>query len=145
MATWAATGARLFFRTLAGVESWDPKSGVQVVVPGLAWIRPWASADGLRIVYTAADGTGNHQVGYLRLADRPITGLVLTYPPRTDAAFLNSTLIWYAEESPCSQVSCGIGGPRLTGRTFLHDLVTGTERTSIDTAVFDSWPHVGAA
>ena len=36
-------------------------------------------------------------------------------------------------------------GPPLTGRTFLHDLVTGTERASIDTAVFDSWPHVGAA
>jgi len=145
MATWAGAGARMYFRTLAGVESWDPKTGVQVVVPGLAWIRPWPSADGLRIVYTAADGTGNHHAGYLRLADRPPVGNVLNFQPRTGAAFLNSTLVWYAQESICSQVSCGIGGPPLTGRTYLHDLVTGTERSSIDTAVFDSWPHVGAA
>ena len=145
MATWAGAGARLFFRTLAGVESWDPRSGVQVVVPGLAWIRPWPSADGLRILYTAADGTGNHHVGYLRLADQPVVGNVLTFQPRTGAAFLNSTLVWYAEESSCSEVSCGLGGLPLTGRTFLHDLVTGTERSSIITTVFDSWPHVGAA
>jgi hypothetical protein len=145
MATWAGAGARLYFRTVAGVESWDPKAGVQVVVPGLAWSHPWPSADGLRIVYTAADGTGNHHVGYLRLADRPLVGNVLSFQPRAGAAFLNSTLVWYAEESPCSQVSCGFGGPPLTGRAYLHDLVTGTERASIDTAVFDSWPHVGAA
>ena len=145
MAAWAGAGARLYFRTLAGVESWDPKAGVQVVVPGLAWIHPWSSADGLRIVYNAADGTGNHHVGYLRLADRPLAGNVLSFQPRTGAAFLNSTLVWYGEESACSKVACGIGGPPLTGRTFLRDLVTGTERVSIDTAIFDSWPHVGAA
>ena len=145
MAAWAGAGARLFFRTLGGVESWDPKSGVQIVVPGLAWIHPWPSADGLRILYTAADGTGNHHVGYLRLTDKPIAGNVLSFQPRTGAAFLNSTLAWYAEESQCSQVTCGIGGPPLTGRTFLRDLVTTTERASIITAVFDSWPHVGAA
>jgi hypothetical protein len=145
MATWAGAGARLFFRTIAGVESWNPKSGVQVVVPGLAWIHPRPSADGLRIVYTAADGTGNHHAGYLRLTDQPLVGNVLTFQPRIGAAFLNSTLVWYAEESACAQMSCGLGGPPLTGRTFLRDLVTGTERSSIDTTVFDSWPHVGAA
>jgi hypothetical protein len=145
MAAWSGAGARLFFRTLAGVETWDPKSGAHVVVPGLAWIHPWPSADGLRILYTAADGTGNHHVGYLRLTDQPIAGNVLNFQPRTGAAFLNSTLAWYAEESLCSQVSCGLGGPPLTGRTFLRDLVTTTERASIITSVFDSWPHVGAA
>ncbi len=145
MATWAGAGARLFFRTIAGVESWDPKSDVQVVVPGLAWIHPWPSADGLRIAYTAADGTGNHHAGYLRLTDQPLVGNVLTFQPRIGAVFLNSTLVWYAEESSCAQTQCGIGGPPLTGRSFLRDLVTGTERSSIDTTVFDSWPHVGAA
>lgn len=145
MATWAGAGARLYFRTIAGVEAWDPKSGAQLVVPGLAWTHPWPSADGLRIVYTAADGTGNHHVGYLRLEDQPVAGIVTTFQPRSGAVFLNSTLVWYAEESSCAQTQCGVGGPPLTGRTFLRDLVTGTERSSIDTAVFDSWPHVGAA
>jgi hypothetical protein len=111
MATWAGSGSRLFFRTLAGVESWDPKSGVQVAVPGLAWIHPWPSPDGLRIVYNAPDGTGNHHAGYLRLTDQPLVGRELSFQPRTGAAFLNSTLVWYAGESVCTQVSCGRGGP----------------------------------
>ncbi|HXC77496.1 MAG TPA: hypothetical protein VNU19_10630 [Candidatus Acidoferrum sp.] len=145
MATWSGSGAHLYFRTVAGVESWDPKAGVQLVVPGLEWIRPWPSADGLRIVYTAADGTGNHHVGYLRLTDQPIAGNVLSFQPRTNAVFLNSTLVWYAEEASCAQTQCGIGGPPLTGRTLLHDLITGTDEPSVDVSVFDSWPHVGAA
>lgn len=145
MATWSGSEAHLYFRTVAGVESWDPKAGVQLVVPGLAWTHPWPSADGLRIVYTAADGTGNHHVGYLRLTDQPVAGLVLSFQPRTKAAFLNSTLVWYAEEASCAQTQCGLGGPPLTGRTFLHDLITIGERPSIDLSVFDSWPHVGAA
>ena len=145
MATWLGTGARLFFRTLAGVEAWDAKSGAQVVVPGLAWIHPWASADGLRITYTTADGTGNHQVGYLRVSDLPQVGTVESLHPGTGAAFLNSTLIWYAEESSCTPNPCGPGGPSPTGQSYLDDLVTQSERPSIDTAVFDSWPHVGAA
>jgi hypothetical protein len=145
MATWSGSGAQIYFRTVAGVESWDPKDGVRVVVPGLAWIRPWPSADGLRIVYTVADGTGNHQVGYLRLIDPPEVGYAGFSHPGTAAVFLNSTLVWYAEEASCPQNQCGLGGPALTGRTFLDDLVVKSERPSVDTAVFDSWPHVGAA
>lgn len=145
MATWSGSGAHLYFRTIAGVETWNPTAGVQLVVPGLAWIHPWPSADGLRIVYTAADGTGNHHVGYLRLTDQPIAGIVLSFEPRADALFLNSTLVWYAQEASCAQVQCGRGGPPLTGRTFLHDLITIGERPSVDVTVFDSWPHVGAA
>jgi hypothetical protein len=145
MATWSGSGVHLYFRTIAGVESWDPKAGVQLVVPGLAWIRPWPSADGLRIVYTAADGTGNHHAGYLRLTDQPIAGNELSFEPRTNAVFLNSTLVWYAEEASCAKTQCGLGGPALTGRTFLHDLITIGERPSVDLTVFDSWPHVGAA
>jgi hypothetical protein len=145
MATWTGSGAHLYFRTVAGVESWDPKAGVQVVVLGLSWIHPWPSADGLRIVYTVADGTGNHEVGYLRLTDPSFVGNGPFLHPGTAAVFLNSTLVWYAEEASCAQTQCGIGGPPLTGRTFLDDLVVQSERLSVDTSVFDSWPHVGAA
>jgi len=55
--------------------------------------------------------------------------------------------MWYAEESSCARGAsgaCGLGAP-LTGRTFIRDLITGTESSSIDTALFDSWPHAGAA
>jgi dipeptidyl aminopeptidase/acylaminoacyl peptidase len=145
MATWSGSGAHLYFRTLGGVQSWDPKAGLQLAVPGLAWIHPWPSADGLRIVYTVADGTGNHEVGYLRMTGDPLAGIPPALHPGTDAVFLNSTLIWYAEETQCTPNQCGPGGPPLTGRTFLDDLVVHSERPSIDATVFDSWPHVGAA
>lgn len=147
MATWAGAGAHLYFRISAGVEAWDPTNGVQLVVAGLSWSHPWPSADGLRIAYTTGDGTGNHHVGYMRLADQPAAGNQLSFLPRAGAAFLNSTLVWYAEEAMCSTpgVQCGLGGTPLTGRTYIRDLVTGTESASIDTAVFDSWPHVGAS
>jgi hypothetical protein len=143
MATWAGTGARLYYRTTAGVELWDPTSGPQIVVPqGLAWIHPWPSADGNRIAYEDANGVGNHFAAYLRLADKQ--ALRISPLPRFGAAFLNSTLVWYAEESVC-KTQCGLGGPPLTGRTYIKDLVTGTESLSIITAVFDSWPHIGAS
>jgi hypothetical protein len=143
MATWAGTGARLYYRTTAGVEVWDPTSGPQIVVPqGLAWIHPWPSADGNRIAYEDANGVGNHFAAYLRLADKQ--ALRISPLPRFGAAFLNSTLVWYAEESVC-KTQCGLGGPPLTGRTYIKDLVAGTESLSIITAVFDSWPHIGAS
>jgi dipeptidyl aminopeptidase/acylaminoacyl peptidase len=147
MATWAGKGARLFFRTKAGVESWDPTAGAHLMIPGLFWIRPSPSADGLRIAYTAADGTGNHHVGYMRLADQPPAANQLSFQPRTGAAFLDSTLVWYQQESLCSAagVQCGLGGAPLTGRTYIRDLVTGTENVSIITALYDSWPRVGAS
>jgi hypothetical protein len=146
MATWTGSGASLYFRTIWGVESWDPKAGAQNVVPGLRWIHPWPSADGLRIVYTVAYGSGNHVLGYLRLTDQPVAGInIYSSNFGTAAVFLNSTLVWYAEEASCAKTQCGLGGPPLTGLTFLDDLVVQSERPSVDIAVFDSWPHVGAA
>jgi hypothetical protein len=145
MATWAGTGASLYFRTTLGVLAWNPTSGARVVVPqGFRWIRPSPSADGKRIVYEDADGAGNHFAGYLRLADNQ--AFRLSQLPRTGSVFLTPTLMWYAGESVCSAtVQCGLGGPPLTGRTYVRDLVTGTESASIITAVFDSWPHVVAS
>ena len=144
MATWAGSGASLYFRTTAGVLAWDPNNGARVVVPqGLRWIHPSPSADGKRIVYEDADGAGNTFAGYLRLADRH--AFRLSPLPRNGAVFLDPTLVWYAGQAVCSAtVQCGLGGPPLTGRTYIRDLVTGTESASIITNVFDSWPHVAA-
>jgi hypothetical protein len=143
MAAWAGTGARLYYRTTAGIDAWDPTSGAKNVVPqGLAWIHPWASADGNRIAYEDANGVGNHFAAYLRMADKQ--ALRISPAPRVGAAFLSSTLVWYAEESVC-KTQCGLGGPPLTGRTYIKDLVSGSETASIITKVFDSWPHFGAA
>jgi hypothetical protein len=139
MATWAGNGADLYFRTTAGVEVWDATLGQQVVVPqGLAWIHPHPGADGKRIVYEDANGAGNHFAAYLTLATKQ--AVRISPKPRLGAAFLNSTLVWYAEESVCT-TQCGLGGPPLTGRTYIYDIVAKTESASIITAVFDAWPH----
>lgn len=148
MATWAGRGSQLFFRTSRGLEEWDPIAGPRLVVPGLAWTNPVPSADGKRIAYLTVNANGNHFPAQLRLGDQPIRSIPLSSQPRMSVAFLNPTLAWYAEESLCSGHCPGYGetsgGPPLTGRTFVHDLVTGTVSTSVVTAVADVWPRLGS-
>jgi Tol biopolymer transport system component len=140
MAAWARKGATIYFRTASGVESWDPSGATHVVVPqGFRWIHPWPSSDGKLIAYVDADSKGNHYPGYVRLSDKQ--AIRVSTRPRTGAAFLNSTLMWYAEESICP-AGCGFGGPSLTGRTYIYDVVAKTEGASVIAAVFDSWPHI---
>jgi hypothetical protein len=141
MATWGRTGATFYFRTNAGVESWDPTAGLKTVVfQSFRWIHPWPSADGKRIAYVDVDQAGYHYPGYVQ----PSAGQAFRVAsrPRTGAAFLNSRLMWYQEEAACSGPTvCGLGEPRLTGRTFIYDVVTRTESVSVISALFDSWPH----
>jgi len=142
MATWSRSGARLLYRTTSGVEAWDPTNGAQLIVPGLSWIHPWPSADGLRIAYTTVSASGNHFPGYIRLDDQPVAGIQLSKLPRAGAVFLTSTIVWYAQESICGVTApCGPSAPKLTGLAYLNNLVIGTEKATIETAFFDSWPH----
>jgi hypothetical protein len=148
MATWAGTGAHLYFRVSSGLAEWDPIGGARVVVPGLAWINPVPSSDGARVAFETVNAKGNHFAGQLRLTDQTLQAIPLSKLPRMGVNFLNPTLVWYAEESACSGHCPGYGetsgGPPLSGRTYLHDLVTGSISTSVETAVADSWPHLGS-
>lgn len=142
MATWASTGATLYYRTTSGVLSWDATVGSRILVPqSFRWIHPWPSADGLRIAYVDADSNGYHYPGYVQTADGQ--AIRVSTRPRTGAAFLTPTLMWYAEEAICSGANavCGLGEPKLTGKTYIYDVVARTESVSIITAFFDSWPH----
>jgi Tol biopolymer transport system component len=141
MATWGRSGATFYFRTTRGTESWDPTNGAKVVTfQGFRWIHPWPSADGKRIAYVDTDNVGYHYPGYAQLSD----GQAIRVRSRaaTGAAFLNSRLMWYQEEAACSGPTvCGLGEPKLTGRTFIYDVVARTESVSVISALFDSWPH----
>jgi hypothetical protein len=141
MATWGRTGATFYFRTTKGMESWDPIGGTKVVTfQGFSWIHPWPSADGKRIAYVDADNVGYHYPGYVQLSDGQ--AIRVRSRPATGAVFLNSRLMWYQEEAACSGSSvCGLGEPKLTGRTYIYDVVARTETASIITALFDVWPH----
>jgi hypothetical protein len=139
MAAWGATGARFYFRTTGGVLVWDATGKVATVNPGVQWIRPWPSADGIHITFSSLNPQGNHVVGILDTGGGPVAQA--TAEPRANPGFLTSTLIWYAGETRCTTTTpCGLGGPALTGTTYLYD-IAGVESGSIDTAFYDSWPH----
>jgi dipeptidyl aminopeptidase/acylaminoacyl peptidase len=140
MATWGATGARLYFRSSVGVQVWETTGKVQSVAAGLIWIHPWPSADGNHIAYTTLNAQGNHQVGIMDTSAANVTQA--SNEPRSNPGFLTPTLVWYAGEVLCTTTTpCGFGGPGLTGQTYVYD-IAGVESGSIDTAFYDSWPHV---
>jgi len=141
MAVWAGTGARLLFRTAAGVQSWSPSGGAIPVSAGTAWIHPVASPDGSRIAFSLLNAQGNHVGEVLDLASGGIHAL--SPNPRVGAAFLNASLVWYAGETICTTATpCGPGAPPLSGQTYIYDLGSDVETGSIDTGFYDSWPHV---
>jgi dipeptidyl aminopeptidase/acylaminoacyl peptidase len=140
MAAWLGKGAQLYFRTPAGLLTWSPGGGVQTRNTQLQWVHPRASSDGSRLVFTAVDSTGNHRASALDSGNGSIGPLVPW--ARVGAAFLTPTLVWAAEEKECSANPCGMGGPPLTGSTYIYDFTTQGESRSALTAFFDSWPHV---
>jgi hypothetical protein len=141
MAAWSTGGAqRLYFRTDSGVQSWDPTGQVRTVAAGLSWIHPWASADGSHIAYSTLDAQGNHKAEAIDVGGGAT--IQFSAQPRVGASFLTSSLVWYAGETICTTVTpCGLGGPPLTGVTYISDLV-GVETESVDVAFYDSWPHL---
>ena len=140
MAAWGATGARFYFRTTAGVMVWDATGKVQTVQASLQWIRPWPSSDGSHITFSSLNAQGNHVVGIIDTSGGSIAQA--SSEPRVNPGFLTATLIWYAGEVLCTTTTpCGFGGPALTGKTYVYD-IAGVENGSVDTAFYDSWPHL---
>lgn len=143
MAQWAGSGARLYFRTGAGVQSWAPGSGVVTVSASTAWVRPHPSPDGSRMAFSVVNAQGNHIAETLDLTSASGAIQQLSPSPRIGAIFVNASLVWYAGESLCTTATpCGLGGPPLTGTTYIYDLGSGVEAGSIDTSFYDAWPHV---
>ena len=143
MAAWAGSGARLYFRTAAGVQAWDPSSGVLTVSAGTTWFHPHPSPDGSRMAFSVINTQGNHVAEVLDLTSAAGAIQQLSPQPRVGAAFIDTSLVWYAGESICTSATpCGLGGPPLSGQTYIYDLGSGVEAGSLDTALYDAWPHV---
>lgn len=148
MATWAGTGAQLYFRTASGLDEWDPLNGAELVAPGLGWTNPVPSSDGKRIAYLLATSGGYHSAREVALTDQTLQPITLSSLHRTAVAFLTPTLIWYAEEATCNDTPCrcddAICEPQLSGNTYVHDLLTGKVSASVVTSVGDVWPRLGS-
>ena len=62
-----------------------------------------------------------------------------------EAWFLGSRYVWFLEERLCApNESCGVSSARLTGKTYIVDLVKGTPSQSRITRIADSWPRPGS-
>jgi Tol biopolymer transport system component len=143
MAQWAGSGARLYFRTASGVQAWAPGGGVVAVSASTQWIRPHPSPDGSRMAFSVINGNGNHIPETLDLTSASGAIQQLSPNPRVGAIFANASLVWYAGEAICTTATpCGLGGPALTGTTYIYDLGSAVEAGSIDTSFYDAWPHV---
>jgi len=138
MSTWSGGG--LYFRDAKGVEVW--RNGVvSSLLPGVAWVKPKGSPDGTQIVFTVRDSSG---WGHIRVVNTTTKQVRELKSARTDAVFLTSSFIWYRGEQACVPAdNCGAHPPihPLNDKTYIYDLVTGTETESVITQVYDVWPH----
>lgn len=129
-AFWDIHDHRLFVLSLTkdAPVSWTPEQGFSAL-PGAA---PWSYMAGL-----SPDG---HQVAYTAFADPNSTQLrVFVYDVgthrtrmlvdrlRTQALFVRNGWVWYLDEGPCDQHTCGPIGTLPTGKVFALQLSTGTE------------------
>ncbi len=136
MSVWSGSG--LYFRNAGGVQVWR-NGTLSEVLPGVLWIAPKASPGGGKIVYAIRDGSGLPHVGLLDTASGTARELASS---RNAPSFLSSRYLWYRGERLCtSSDSCATGLTIATGKTYIYDLVSGTESESIITEVADVWPH----
>jgi hypothetical protein len=136
MSAWS--GGSFYFEG-KGVEVWH--AGVtSSFLPGVFWIRPKASPAGGQIVYATRDSQGWHHTFVLDIATKQVRELK---KGRAEPAYLTSRYIWYKGERACVAADqCPPGwGVVASGKTYIYDLVTGTETASIIDQVFDVWPH----
>ena len=93
------------------------------------------------MAFSVVNAQGNHVGEVLDLTNGSFHSLSAN--PRGGAAFLSASLVWYAGESICTTATpCPFDIPPLSGQTYIYDLGSDVETNSIDTAFFDSWPHV---
>jgi len=135
MSVWS--GDALYWRDEKGVETWRAGSE-SLLLPGVSWVRPHASAAGGQIVYETRDpGFSTAHVFLLDTASGKVRELKSS---RSEPAFLNAHLIWYQGEVACPPGNC-ITPTAATGKNYIYDLSDGTETQSVIGAVFDVWPH----
>ncbi len=143
MGVWAALPSRLFYRdNLGAMKRWDPSAG-QSDMLAIHWIHPKSSPDGRWIAYYFRSPSGIGGVAFYSVQGNSVSN---TSPPgRTGVRFLNNNLVWYQGERPCTEAdNCGLGGPILTGQTFIYDIGGAAESPSRLTSVLDAWPHVSS-
>jgi len=134
MSVWS--GRDFYFSDTRGVEVWRDGTTSRFL-PGVQWIRPKASPAGGMIVYEARDRSG---MGHVYSVDTITKKVRELKAHRIEPTFLTSRYVWYRGEPLCAAPAECIG-PTDTAKTYIYDLQTGVEYSSIITNVYDTWPH----
>ena len=137
MSAWS--GHSFYFPGPKGVDMW--REGITTsFLPAVSWIRPNASPAGGQIVYQTNDAQGWAHTLVVDTATRKVRELKKA---RSGPVFLTSRYIWYKGQRSCvASDYCPPGWTVVaSGKTYIYDLVDGTETESIITAVYDVWPH----
>ncbi len=136
MSVWS--GHSLYFRDNGGVEVWRDGATSRFLA-GVQWVRPKASPAGGLIVYEARDRT---DLAHVYVVDTVSNKVKELKAGRSEPVFLTSRYVWYAGERLCTPTDqCAVTSTTPTGKTYIYDLQTGTEYSSIITGVYDVWPH----
>jgi hypothetical protein len=134
MATWS--GSRLYFNYGdSGVSAWENEKITQYM-PQLSWIRPKGSPKGGQVVFRSDKGDGSEGVYLLTIASVEVRELKAA---RSEPVYLTWRYLWYESEPPCVDICEGI--ITTPSKTYVYDLQTGVESSSIITKVYDVWPH----
>ena len=140
--TWGLwSGTALYFRDSAGVNRWH-EGAIKEFLPGVAWLHPRASPSKGQIVYAARGSDGFSHVSVVDTSNG--TARQLSSQPRGLPVFLTERYIWYRGERAClpnEPKMVFMCKTTLTDKTYIYDLLTGTEQESVITAVADVWPH----
>jgi WD40-like Beta Propeller Repeat len=132
------SGQTFYFQDTQGIDLL--RNGVvSSFLPGVTWIRPKASPDGGQIVYGTRDASGVSRTYLVDTTTAKVRELGGAY--RAGPAFLTDRFIWYKGERACNQNECVPGSAVPTGKTYIYDLLTGSETESIIDQVIDIWPH----
>jgi len=132
------SGPNFYFQDTKGIDIL--RNGVVTTfLPGVTWIRPKSSPGGGQIVYETRDTAGVSRTYLVDTATSRVRELGTTY--RAEPTFLTSRFIWYNGERACNLNECFAGSALATGKTYIYDLLTGTETESIIDQVLDVWPH----
>ena len=141
MATWAPTGATLYYRDQQGVWSWDPVAGNRLILPGVQWVSPHFDPSGNWIAYSIGPGGEMHNVEVYQPSNGATTRIA--GPGRNDPKFLAPGVLWYRDEVPCPPGPCGHYTVGADG--FIWQMPNGPELPSRIVDVYDTFPHTPAS
>jgi hypothetical protein len=114
--------------TPSGVIQWTPAAGATILRPDY-WYGPSSSTDGKWLAATEPFRLSNQSdPAYPRVVIASVGGATL-FESRlgSNPGFVTPTVVWYAEEGPCTQACIGPTSPNGTIHAF--DVSSGSDRT----------------